>query len=245
MADSTQQTRAKIPLKRFLADYKSGVPDREVMQKYGLSARSMISLIKTLVEKKVLDADDLAKRKQMTEQVELVKEQRFLKGLFICPNCGHPHPQQFDVCPACGASLADHGRPEPIVEDVTTTGGHFYIDDTTTVVNQDQARQDVTEPIRPAETEPETVSDSETPAESQTGDADKTLRLERPGPESAKQPEEKGPEKADAPQPEQKEKPARIPAQPTAPAGKPKDEPKEKTSPFKSVRALISKIRKT
>ncbi len=244
MADSTQETRAKIPLKGFLADYKSGLPDRAVMQKYGLSARSLISLIKTLVEKKVLDANDLARRKQMTEQVELVKEQQFLKGLFICPHCGHPHPQQFDICPACGAHPADYHQPEQIVEDVTTTGGHFYVDDTTTVVDQDQAPQDMPEPVRPAEGKSEDAPDSGTSPEPQAEDADKTLRLEEPGAETSAETEEKAPEKAEAFPLPQKEKPANKPAQAPSPTEKPKDEPKEKASPFKSVRALISKIRK-
>jgi hypothetical protein len=245
MADPTQETRAKIPLKRFLADYKAGIPDREVMQKYGLSARSLITLIKTLVEKKVLDGEDLARRKQMTEQVELVKEQKFLKGLFICPNCGHPHPQQFDICPACGANPGDYTQPEQIVEDVTTTGGHFYVDDTTTVVGEDQAPLTMPEPVGQAQRKPEDSPDSVTPPDPHAEDADTTLRLEEPESEAPKEPGENASENAEAPEPPQEQKTAPKPAGDVPPAEKPLDEPKEKSSPFKSVRALISKIRKT
>jgi hypothetical protein len=244
MADPNQETRAKIPLKRFLADYKAGIPDREVMQKYGLSARSLISLIKTLVEKKVLDADDLTRRKAMTEQVELVKEQKFLQGLFICPNCGHPHPQQFDICPACGANPADYGQPEQVVEDVTTTGGHFYVEDTTTVVDQDQLQEDVLGSVRLTETEVQDAADSKTGQEPEG--ADNPTHPPQPGPNAPLKIPLETPERGGIPlSPEKEEDPGRKPAESPVPAAQPNDEPKEKASPFKSVRALISKIRKT
>jgi hypothetical protein len=251
MAEQTQETRAKIPLKRFLADYKAGVPDREVMQKYGLSARSLISLIKTLMDKNVLSPDDLARRKQMTEQVELVKEQQFLKGLFICPKCGHPHPQQFDVCPACEAKLDDYAEPERVVEDVTTTGGFFYVEDTTAIVDEPEDGEDKTEPIRQEEPKlaaptesidppkPEPPIPATHPEASEKAEAPLTPEKEPPPKESEQDgvlPVEK-PER-DKPQPEKK------PEQGTSQPESGKDEPKEKSSPFKSVRALISKIRK-
>jgi hypothetical protein len=233
MAEQTQEKRAKIPLTRFLADYKSGVPDREVMQTYGLSARNLISLIKTLMEKGILSPEDLTKRKQMTEQIELVKEKQFLKGLFICPKCGHPHPQQFEVCPACEAKLDDYVAPERVVQDVTTTGGHFYVDDTTTIEEQPENPEDSTEPIRrddsnleaPTEllTSPQTESGADVSSSPTSVAADKG------------QPDKISTQKAAAKKPEPDNKPAAAT----------EEQPKEKSSPFKSVRALISRIRKS
>jgi hypothetical protein len=215
MAEKNQQKRAKIHLKQFLADYKAGVPDREIMHSFGLSARSLVSLIKTLIDKKVLTAGDLTRRKHMTEEQEQVKETQFLKSLFICPNCGHPHPQKFDLCPACGASPDDYTN-EPgaagagqeseeagSVDDVTTDGGYFYVEDVTTAVAQG--------PVTDVVEKEETVSSP--PPENQSP----------PPPRVAA-----APKKA-----------------PTTPSEKAPDEDKEKASPFKSVRALFSKIRRT
>jgi hypothetical protein len=209
MADQTEQKRAKIPLKQFLADYKSGVSDREVMQRYALSARSLVSLIKTLVEKQVLTPHDLAQRKELTSRQELVKETQFLKSLFICPNCGHPHPQRFDVCPACGANPDHFAEPDRVVEDVTTTGGHFYVEDLTTSVYE-----------RPTT---EVVKKDDTPQASSQN------------PKNA----------STSPRPAVKPAPAKSRSETSETSSKPSaEETTEKTSPFKSVRALFSRIKK-
>lgn len=231
MAEQTQDKRARIPLKRFLADYKSGVPDREVMQKYDLSARSLISLIKTLMEKEILSPEDLAQRKQMTEQMELVKERQFLKGLFICPKCGHPHPQQFEVCPACEARLEDYAAPERVAEDVTTTGGYFYVDDTTTIVDQIDDLEDAGVSAQPEGTKLEASTELLSPP--------------MPEPEPPAKTHASTPDKDQVHPAADRKIPAPTPEPDKASSDKTVDEAKDKGSPFKSVRALISKIRKT
>jgi hypothetical protein len=211
MADQNHQHRAKIPLKEFLADYRSGTPDRDIMQRFGLDARRLVTLIKSLVDKKVLTAQDLTRHKELTQQQELVKQTQFLKSLFICPNCGHPHPQQFDVCPACGANPNEDVQvpPEEPADDVMTTGGHFYVEDLTSGVHDPP---------------PSEVVQASSPAEP----AAEKLATAQPQPEPAAQPQVvevafKNPE---------------------APSEEATGETPEKISPFKSVRALFSRIKK-
>ena len=221
--------RAKIPLKPFLRDYQSGLGDREIMQKYGLSASHFVSLIKALLQKQVLKPVDLAKRKEIMAQQEQVKETQFLKSLYICPNCGHPHPEQFEVCPACGFKPAEAAAPsEEGFTGVTTTGGHFYVEDEDELEGDDEEREYLkTEPLEPPDPEP---TADETP--------DTTEPIE--GPVSKPEPTEPT-DRRTAPLPPQPAPPKNEPREKPSPS---KDESTEKPSPFKSVRSLISRIRK-
>jgi hypothetical protein len=129
MSDVTQDTRHKIPLTRFLKDFRSSLTDHELREKYSLSARSFVSLIKALLARNIVTQDDLARRREIAVQRDLAKESQFLSGLFICPNCSHPHPERFKECPACGLRIQDI-IPEPKTNDpLSVTGNHFYVDD--------------------------------------------------------------------------------------------------------------------
>lgn len=126
--------KSKIPLTGFLADFNSSMPDKELRDKYGLSARSFVSLIKALLAKKLITPEDLAWRKQMAVQRDLAKESNFLSGLYICPHCNHPHPIPFEICPACGGKVADaSSSQESPVPIITPSGGHFIIDENSAI----------------------------------------------------------------------------------------------------------------
>jgi hypothetical protein len=128
MAENNKRDpRLKIPLKRFLADYRSPLDDRELMQRYGLSARSFVNLITTLMKKNVLNKSDLDKRKEGAVQRDLARETQFLSSLYICPNCSHPSPTPFDKCPACGVDSNAVSREEEVYPPITTSEGHAYI----------------------------------------------------------------------------------------------------------------------
>jgi hypothetical protein len=128
MSDQTEQ-KTKIPLNTFLIDFRSSMSDKDLRAKYGLSARSFVNLIKVLLARDLVSASDLATRKQMGVQRDLAKETEFLSGLYICPQCSHPHPKPFERCPACGAQphecLTDHDVAGPS----TSSTGEFYIDE--------------------------------------------------------------------------------------------------------------------
>jgi hypothetical protein len=127
MTQDDRQKRSKIPLKAFLTDYKSSMVDAELMEKYGLTVANFISLMKTLTQKGLLTSADRELRKRLIEAKELAKETTFLRSLFLCANCGHPHPKKFDICPACGADQSEFAEGEDETDHISTTGGHFYV----------------------------------------------------------------------------------------------------------------------
>ncbi len=132
MTDNIEPTRGKVPLNYFLADFRSHLTDHALREKYALSAKAFVSLIKALLAKNVITPADLEKRKVMAVQRDLAKESEFLSGLSICPNCSHPHPKPFEKCPACGADPADFIPRQETPDPLSTSGRHFYIDDSET-----------------------------------------------------------------------------------------------------------------
>ena len=105
------------------------MPDQELKAKYQLSPRAFLSLIKALLEKNIITNQDVIKRREMSVQRDLAKEAQFLAGLYICPSCGHPHPQPFTVCPACEVDVSDMLEDQQPLTMVSETGGHFYVED--------------------------------------------------------------------------------------------------------------------
>jgi len=129
MSGQTDEKRGKVPLKPFLEDFRGNVPDRELMKKYELSPQAFVRLVKTLFAKKIVTPADLTRRKEASVQRDLAKESEFLSGLFICPNCGHPHPMPFEICPACGTNITEFMPDENVGDSLTTTHAHIYVDD--------------------------------------------------------------------------------------------------------------------
>lgn len=127
MSDQIQDSRGKVPLKPFLADFRTTVTDNELRQKYGLSARGFVSLIKALLDQNLITTDDLARRREMAVQRDLAKESKFLSGLSICRHCSHPSPHPFEKCPACGADAIETISEEESVDELSTSGNHFYV----------------------------------------------------------------------------------------------------------------------
>lgn len=137
MADIDKPRRAKIPTKEFLADLRSPLTDRELRAKYGLSARNFVNLVKALVARNLVSQQDLALRRQKSEQRDLAKESEFLSQLYICPNCSHPSPHPFETCPACGASAEEVGEATRPFDFVTSSGEHFFLEEAPQAVTQE------------------------------------------------------------------------------------------------------------
>ncbi len=133
MAVQNGDPRRTVPLKKFLADYRSLLDDRELMEKYGLSARSFVNLIKALVQKNLITSRDLAKRRELAVQRDLVKESQFLSSLYICPHCSHPSPNPFSVCPACGTDTQVDPAADNISGEIETQGTSIYVSPTDVV----------------------------------------------------------------------------------------------------------------
>ncbi len=130
MADQQGERRGSVPLKAFLADWKAHMSDHDLREKYKLSAQAFIKLIKALIAKGVITPKDLARRKEMTVQRDLAREAEFIAGLFMCPHCGHPSPQRFEECPACGYVMSEAAtRTENLIDSLTTQGGRFHVEE--------------------------------------------------------------------------------------------------------------------
>ncbi len=129
MTESTHRPRGKVPLKPFLTDFRSAMSDQELKAKYSLSPRAYLNLVKALLDRRLVTQEEVSKRKEMSVQRDLAKEAQFLAGLYICPNCGHPNPKPFKKCPACEMDISGALPVQDTLAAVTTTGGHFYVED--------------------------------------------------------------------------------------------------------------------
>jgi hypothetical protein len=129
MTEPIDPKRRKVPLRAFLNDFRSTLRDQELKEKYDLSARAYVSLVKALLANQVITPADLARRKEVAVQRDLVKESQFLAGLFICPNCSHPHPQPFAKCPACGANPDDFRPPSEVIDSFASTSGQISVEE--------------------------------------------------------------------------------------------------------------------
>lgn len=110
-------------------------------EKYRVSASGLVALIKKLMAQNLITAGDLETRKRKAVQRDLAKEAQFLSGLFLCPACGHPHPQRFETCPACGACVEDFLHTEGALDSVTTSAGHIYVDEVEEMAKQHEAKE--------------------------------------------------------------------------------------------------------
>lgn len=88
--------RPRMGFKSILTDIRSGVSDAEIMEKFGLSHRGLLSLISKLLWDGLLTQEDLAKRKSLARTIfmpvlrcRLCKEIQFEK-VAQCPRCGGP-----------------------------------------------------------------------------------------------------------------------------------------------------------
>ncbi len=127
MPGENEEPRRTIPLKMFLKDYRSLLDDRQLMEKYGLSARNFVNLIKSLVQKNLITANDLAKRREVAVQRDMVKESQFLSSLYICTHCSHPSPAPFKTCPACGMDIDVGSASDGISDEIEAHGTNVHL----------------------------------------------------------------------------------------------------------------------
>ena len=162
MADNTEKPRAKVPIREFLSDFRSALTDRELREKYNLSPRGFVSLIKALLAQEIISSVDLAKRRELSVKRDMARESEFLAGLYICPNCSHPSPRPFDRCPACGAQPSQDSD-RGISSTLTPTQSHVLVEESPGSVTQE------TEVISDADIEEEEPAGGKEKSVKQTG----------------------------------------------------------------------------
>ncbi len=127
-SDTGKQGR-KISVKDFLADFREGLSDANLRDKYRLTAQNFVRLLKELASKKLINAEDLEKRRRQSVQQAKAKELEFLAGLYICPKCGHPSTQTFKICPACEIHVDEYLSGQTALTALSETGTNFYVEE--------------------------------------------------------------------------------------------------------------------
>ncbi len=97
----------KVDIDAFVLDFCSGVKDRDLLEKYDISAKEMVKIVKQLINEGSLTKEQYFERTRKIEEMETKQEREFLKSLYQCPVCGHLHPTPFIRCPACGAEVSE------------------------------------------------------------------------------------------------------------------------------------------
>jgi hypothetical protein len=117
--------KRKINAKKFLADYESGMGAQELKDTHGLSDRDFKRLLKTLVERKMLKAQDIRKLlstrlptgEEHTGTMDLLATQKVTPKPHApdrCPQCGAKVSERALTCPECGHMLPGQKRWEDV-----------------------------------------------------------------------------------------------------------------------------------
>jgi hypothetical protein len=174
MTDQSDQKRGRVPLKSFLCDFRSPLTDAELREKYSLSVRNFVSLIKALLERNLVTPQDLARRNEMTVQRDLAKESEFLSGLYICPHCSHPHPSPFRTCPACGRETGDAFAAQELLQSIFGSPGDHEVATDGEILSADEPQLLDTSELsgsRPEETEKQSQDKEKEKSKSSARDA--------------------------------------------------------------------------
>ncbi len=111
-AHGDEQNRT-IRVRDFLADFRAGMPDGDLMEKYHLTPTGLDRFYTMLVDKDILDSRELIDHQSRRDPQEWASTQDQSseadsgEGDLICPACYHAQATPFDVCPSCGGKVED------------------------------------------------------------------------------------------------------------------------------------------
>lgn len=105
MAPNTQEKRT-IKVKEFLDDFRSGMGDQELQEKYHLTQVGLEKFYGMLMDRGILSPQELQDNYRGMESEEKDSEEVVTsESSFICPQCLASHKTMFDICPSCGVSF--------------------------------------------------------------------------------------------------------------------------------------------
>jgi hypothetical protein len=92
----------KISAKAIMVDLKAGLPDAELIKKYGLSFQGLQDLFEKLIEAGLATRAYFDKRalKQLGGRKEEAQKR-------TCPYCGFSSAEQFKECPRCHQDVSE------------------------------------------------------------------------------------------------------------------------------------------
>lgn len=102
------ENRKTISAKELARDIKAGLPDGELMKKYGISHDSLTKAFNKLVSAGILTQEDV----QKTRGPRAVGPHDYVK----CPSCGLPQPRLAIECANCGVIMAKMREQEALEE---------------------------------------------------------------------------------------------------------------------------------
>ena len=129
-----EEPKRKVSAKKFLEDFRSGKPDEELMEIYGLDRKNLNRLFKKLITKGLLDADEVRLHKirdrtgDTSDPEASVELESSVRAIFAdagavddeeadsakCPQCGAPASDIGLTCPECGTMLPGSRRWETV-----------------------------------------------------------------------------------------------------------------------------------
>ena len=107
MAPNTQEKRT-IKVKEFLDDFRSGMGDQDLQEKYQLSQLGLEKFYGMLMDRGILSPQELQDNYRGQESEEKDADEVVTsESSFICPQCLASHKTMFDICPSCGVSFQE------------------------------------------------------------------------------------------------------------------------------------------
>ncbi|HTY23853.1 MAG TPA: hypothetical protein VMC85_12020 [Desulfomonilaceae bacterium] len=105
IAQASHEKRT-IRVKEFLDDFRSGMHDRELLNKYQLTEMGLEKFYEMLEERGILHAEEIRdhswnQRESSRASLDMADE----RSSYICPCCLASHETMFDICPSCGVSF--------------------------------------------------------------------------------------------------------------------------------------------
>jgi hypothetical protein len=117
MAQNTQEKRT-IKVRDFLDDFRSGIGDRELQEKYHLTQLGLEKFYGMLMDRGILSPQELQENYRGKDSEEKdTGEVITSESSFICPQCLASHQTMFDICPSCGVSFQEMISEQRILRD--------------------------------------------------------------------------------------------------------------------------------
>jgi hypothetical protein len=106
MAQGTQDKRS-IRVKDFLDDFRSGMSDDGLVDKYNLTRTGLDRFYGLLLDRQILAPHELEGRDPIRDDYDDPADAAIdVKSRLICPKCQAVHQQDRDSCSECGTALA-------------------------------------------------------------------------------------------------------------------------------------------
>jgi hypothetical protein len=94
--------KPKIKAREIVADIRSGIEEVQLQQKYGLSHESVDQVLSKLCGAGLLTETEIHEWRKSCKRIELPRHVGSDSGVWRCPSCNSPQPEEMDECPICG-----------------------------------------------------------------------------------------------------------------------------------------------